>query len=169
MNQDFAIESFISFCDDMMIAEEGFFNFKKKGKSGNSSNNTFNSIEDVMKSDVGSKYCTIKKDNVAVTFHDRILDKIDHKEILTLYNKIMSKKSNIISIIANGAYRDLKGEMSEERRDDIIKNSYVDYIDFYLNDKGKLDASVYAYNAEQYYLKNVNSKGFNINNVEYQD
>ena len=24
MNQDFAIESFISFCDDMMITEEGF-------------------------------------------------------------------------------------------------------------------------------------------------
>ena len=24
MNQEFAIESFISFCDDMMIAEEGF-------------------------------------------------------------------------------------------------------------------------------------------------
>ena len=164
-----AIESFIQHCDEMMIAEEGFFNFKKNNKSCNSSNNEFTSIRDVLNSDVGSKYCTIKKDNVSVTFHDDVLNKIDHKEIFNLYNKIMSKKSNIVSLIANGAYRDLKGDMSEERRDEIIKNSYIDYIDFYLNDNDKLDASVYAYDAEQFYLKNVNSKGFSIKNVDYQD
>ena len=34
MNQEFAIESFISFCDDMIITEEGFKdNVKKIGKS----------------------------------------------------------------------------------------------------------------------------------------
>ena len=52
MNQEFVIESFISFCDDMMIAEEGFLSrlkerFTKKNKNGLKNNSAEPEISNV--------------------------------------------------------------------------------------------------------------------------
>ena len=87
------LENFINYCDNMMIAEEGLFDrFKRKtSSSSNNSSATFNTINDVIE-DGSHKYCTIKKDNISVDFHDDVLNKVDHKDIIALYNKILSKK-----------------------------------------------------------------------------
>ena len=160
-NYENTIESFINFCDDMKIVEEGLFS----NKSNTVKEKIYSSLDEIFQNDDNLKYSKNKKyfklkDELDIFFADGVLTENNRDQIKKIFNKIMSSEKKIVSLLS---------KKLQEDGDNVSDTMKVNYIEFYLNENNKLDASVGSKDSNQYNIVDVVSKGFNMSNIEYFD
>lgn len=173
---DTVLESFMNFCDEMQIVEEGLLSkvkdkFKKSASSLPSKGaSSFPSFDAALNSGISNEPLTVSSSNGSfqVIFHGKSIE--NKEQVKKLYQLVIGSSKKICSLCLDLTIRETD-DVSSSDKPEYLKTAKIDWIEFREKD-GVVSSNAFV-NSElstQYYMKNIKSSAdIKAANVDYND